>query len=190
MIFYLGGENMEGNHKSIFCCSAHYRPTAQAASFPSAQIQGPSKQVHPPFPFCASSPTLNFTLGPLVPWCLLPRNSSREKPPPTTANPCPRRRELAMAGEDAAAGGTAAAKKLPKEEDDDELDNVPLAVSRAKKARNASASKVKKDDDDDDEEDNRPISHSRAKKVYFRLVHPDLILRSVWGAGGASISRF
>jgi len=45
------------------------------------------------------------------------------------------------------------------------LDNVPLAVSRAKKARNASASKVKKDDDDDDEEDNRPISHSRAKKV-------------------------
>ena len=98
-----------------------------------------------------------------------------------------------MAGEDAAAAGTAAVKKLPKEEeeeDDDELDNVPLAVSRAKKARNASASKVKKDDDDDDEEDNRPISHSRAKKVYFRLVHPDLILRSVWGAGGASISRF
>ncbi|KAG2542089.1 hypothetical protein PVAP13_9NG568800 [Panicum virgatum] len=72
-----------------------------------------------------------------------------------------------MAGEDAAAAGTAAVKKLPKEEeeeDDDELDNVPLAVSRAKKARNASASKVKKDDDDDDEEDNRPISHSRAKK--------------------------
>ena len=72
-----------------------------------------------------------------------------------------------MAGEDAAAGGTAAAKKLPKEEDDDELDNVPLAVSRAKKARNASASKVKKEEEeeDDDEEDNLPISHSRSKKV-------------------------
>ncbi|PUZ41911.1 hypothetical protein GQ55_9G541400 [Panicum hallii var. hallii] len=72
-----------------------------------------------------------------------------------------------MAGEDAATAGTAAVKKLPKEEeeeDDDELDNVPLAVSRAKKAGNASASKVKKEDDDDDEEDNLPISHSRAKK--------------------------
>ncbi|RLN39078.1 ABC transporter F family member 4 [Panicum miliaceum] len=72
-----------------------------------------------------------------------------------------------MAGEDAAGGGTAAVKKLPNEEeedDDDELDNVPLAVSRAKKAGIASASKVKKEEDDDDEEDNLPISHSRAKK--------------------------
>jgi hypothetical protein len=89
-----------------------------------------------------------------------------------------------MAGEDAATAGTAAVKKLPKEEeeeDDDELDNVPLAVSRAKKAGNASASKVKKEDDDDDEEDNLPISHSRAKKVCLPSVHPDLILRPVSG---------
>ncbi|CAN6290028.1 unnamed protein product [Urochloa humidicola] len=73
-----------------------------------------------------------------------------------------------MAGDDAAAGRTAEAKKPLKEEeeDDDESDNVPIAVSRSKKASNASASKVRKEeeDDDDDEEDNLPISHSRAKK--------------------------
>ncbi|CAN6307280.1 unnamed protein product [Urochloa humidicola] len=72
-----------------------------------------------------------------------------------------------MAGEDAAAAGTATARKPLKEEeeeDDDELDNVPIAVSRSKKAGNASVSKGKKDENDDDEEDNLPISHSRAKK--------------------------
>lgn len=64
--------------------------------------------------------------------------------------------------------GTAAVKRPRKEEedeeDDDELDNVPIALSRAKKAGNASASKVKEEEEDDDEEDNLPISHSRAKK--------------------------
>lgn len=69
-----------------------------------------------------------------------------------------------MAGEDAAA----AARRPPKEEeedDDDEFDNVPLALSRAKKPGNASASKVKKEvEDDDDDLDNVPLALSRAKK--------------------------
>jgi hypothetical protein len=79
-----------------------------------------------------------------------------------------------MAGEDAAGAGTAAVKKPLKEEeeDEDELDNVPIALSRAKKTGNASASKVK--EEEDDEEDNLPISHSRAKKVCLPSVHPDL----------------
>lgn len=90
--------------------------------------------------------------------------------------------------------GTAAVKRPRKEEedeeDDDELDNVPIALSRAKKAGNASASKVQKEEEDDDEEDNLPISHSRAKKVCLPSVHPDLILQPACGAGGVSKSRF
>ncbi|CAL4921775.1 unnamed protein product [Urochloa decumbens] len=70
-----------------------------------------------------------------------------------------------MAGDDAAAAGTAAVRRTLKEEeeDDDDLDNVPIALSRSKKAGNASASKAKMEEEDDDE-DNLPISHSRAKK--------------------------
>ncbi|KAK3151060.1 hypothetical protein QOZ80_3AG0241190 [Eleusine coracana subsp. coracana] len=65
-----------------------------------------------------------------------------------------------MAGDPA--GATAAKKPLKEEEDDDELDNVPLSVSRGKKA---SASKAKKEEDEDDDDfDNKPISYSRAKK--------------------------
>ncbi|TVU17564.1 hypothetical protein EJB05_07340 [Eragrostis curvula] len=71
-----------------------------------------------------------------------------------------------MAGEGAAAAivpaRAAAPKKSLKEESDDEFDNVPLSVSRGKKASNASASKVKKGEEEDD--DNVPISQSRAKK--------------------------
>ncbi|OEL30207.1 hypothetical protein BAE44_0008772 [Dichanthelium oligosanthes] len=86
-----------------------------------------------------------------------------------------------MAGDAAAAAGTGAAKKPPREEeDDDELDDVPLAISRTKKAGNASASKAKEEEDDDeDEEDNLPLSRSRTKKVCLPSVHPDLILRPV-----------
>ncbi|CAL4930116.1 unnamed protein product [Urochloa decumbens] len=73
-----------------------------------------------------------------------------------------------MVGDDAAGGRTAEAKKPLKEEeeeDDDELDSVPIALSRSKKAGNASAAKARKEEvEDDDEEDNLPISHSRAKK--------------------------
>ncbi|CAL4913558.1 unnamed protein product [Urochloa decumbens] len=70
-----------------------------------------------------------------------------------------------MAGDDAAAAGTAAVRRTLKEEeeDDDDLDNVPIALSRSKKAGNANASKAKMEEEDDDE-DNLPISHSRAKK--------------------------
>ncbi|KAK3147805.1 hypothetical protein QOZ80_3BG0286970 [Eleusine coracana subsp. coracana] len=65
-----------------------------------------------------------------------------------------------MAGDPA--GATVAKKPLKEEEDDEELDNVPLSVSRGKKA---SASKAKKEEEEDDDDfDNKPISYSRAKK--------------------------
>jgi hypothetical protein len=94
-----------------------------------------------------------------------------------------------MAGEeDAAAASPAAVRKPPKEEeeDDDELDNVPLAISRAKKSGNASASKVK---EEDDEEDNMPISRSRGKKVCLHL--PRSLFSGLWRGGrhGASDAR-
>ena len=88
-----------------------------------------------------------------------------------------------MAGEAAAAASPAAVRNPPKEEveeDDDELDNVPLAISRAKKSGNASASKVKKEEDD--EEDNLPISRSRAKKVCLPLPQISVFWPVAWRA--------
>jgi hypothetical protein len=87
-----------------------------------------------------------------------------------------------MAGEDAAA-----ARRPPKEEeeeeDDDDLDNVPLALSRAKKPGNASASKVKKEEEDDDDDlDNVPLALSRAKKVCLPLPQISAFRSVAWRA--------
>lgn len=141
-----------GRRSLLFRAQLQIKPDEVAVQPSKAHLTRPN--LNQPVPHPAQP---NFTVSLVsIPPVLVPRPlviaTVKSKPSPP-----------AMAGDAAVPAGAAAAKRLPKEEeDDDELDNVPLSVSRAKKA---SASKAKKEEEEDDDSDNIPISRARAKKV-------------------------